>query len=64
MGTLDDGIEVLIAELGDGMQLLNMIEELVADMDSAEPVPAVILVGIVLALFICLITRWGSSDRP
>jgi hypothetical protein len=33
MGTLDDGMEVLIAELGDGMQLLNMIEELVADMD-------------------------------
>ena len=64
MGTLDDGMEVLIAELGDGMQLPNMIEELVADMEPAEPVPAVILVGIVLALFICLITRWGSSDRP
>lgn len=27
MGTLDDGIEILLAEMGDGMELLNMIEE-------------------------------------
>lgn len=64
MGTLDDGMEILMAELGDGMQLLSMIEDLVPNMDGAEPVPAVILVGIVLAVFICLMTRWGSSDRP
>jgi hypothetical protein len=64
MGTLDDGMEILIAELGDGMQLLSMIEELVHNTDTTEPVAAVILVGIVLAVFICLLTRWGSSDRP
>lgn len=64
MGTLDDGIEILLAEMGDGMELLNMIEEVGTVMDTAEPFPTMMLVGIVLALFICLITPWASSNRP
>jgi hypothetical protein len=64
MGTLDDAMEVLISEMGDGMQLLNIIEELVPDMDSADPFPAAVLVAIVMALFICLIIRWGGSAKP
>jgi hypothetical protein len=64
MGTLDDAMEVLIAEMGDGMQLLSILEELVPDMDTADPFPAMVFVGIVLALFICLIIHWGGSAKP
>jgi hypothetical protein len=62
MGTLD-GIEILLAEMGDSLELLNMIEEVGTVMDAAEPFPAIMLVGIVLALVICLITPWASSNR-
>jgi hypothetical protein len=64
MGVLADVIEVLIVELGDGgLQAIAILEDIITDIDTAAQFPAIISVGIVLALFICLIVCWGASDN-
>jgi hypothetical protein len=71
MEPLDDAVEFSTAEIADGLQLLGqiqdiqllgLIEGIVDFADTAEQFTAIISAGIVLALFISFIVRWGTSD--
>jgi hypothetical protein len=70
MGLLDDAMEVLIAEIGDGLQvlgliediqLLGMIEDIVDFRDTADQFTLIISAGILLALFICSMVYCGTG---
>lgn len=71
MGPHDDAVDVSIAEIGDGLQLLGqiqdiqllgMIEGILDFADTADQFTAIISAGFVLALFICSIVYWGTSE--
>ena len=70
MGPLDDAVEVSMAEIGDGLQLLGqiediqllgMIEGIVDFADTAEQFTAIISAGILLALFIYSMVYCGGG---
>jgi Na+/proline symporter len=73
MGILDDATEGLIAEIGDGLQLLGqiediqllgMIEGIVDFTDAVDQFAVIISAGIVLVLFICSNRLLGHFGRP